>query len=343
MSLTFQSSGHFSAKFCKFCHYLSFCIFAIFFQLHNQVNALESLSTVGGAFMYGHIYWNSSAGNVVTFHVEAGYRRSILTSYWQNGNAQVGDVLLISDIGIGPTIFDFGDGSFANTLNLKVTAYSVIEDWILGELELVHQYAAPSDSGRDWVASLSGCCRMESLAVQKDADFVVSTHVNLLQSLNSPVARSLPLPVSYMQTGQTGVELSNVFVTADDPAGNRSIEWSILQPWDVGSAANFSATHGSFASISLNALYSTVAPAVQSCPAVSAGQTSGLGISPGCLFALLRTEAQLLDNALTVEGWFYASAPGYLLSVGPDFCSSGTCMPTPTCTSPYQSCATSTL
>ncbi len=105
---------------------------------------------------------------------------------------------------------------------------------------------------------------MESLAVQKDADFTVSAYVNLLQSLYSPIARSLPIQISYMQTGQAGVMLSNVFVTADDPGGANSIEWSIRQPWTVGNAANFSAARGSFASLSFAALRSAGA-----CPAVA--------------------------------------------------------------------------
>ena len=293
--------------------------------------------------MYGHINWNSSAGNVVTFHVEAGYRRSILTSFWKFGQAQVGDVLLLSDVGIGTTTFNFGDGTFTDNLQMRVTAYSAIEDWVIGEFSLVHQYSTPSDSGRNWVATLSGCCRAESLVVQKDADFTLSAYVNLLLSDHSPVARSLPLQTAYLQTTATGqVQLSNVFVTADDPGGTQDIVWSVLPPWNVGTAANFSAASGSFVSVSLNGLANS-----GQCPPATPGQASGLGIDPACLFALLRTEPNQQENVLTVEGWVRARAPGFVLSVGPDWCATGTCQPgrlsCPAATSAYQSCYMSTL
>jgi hypothetical protein len=292
--------------------------------------------------MYGHISWNSTDGNVVTFRIEAGYRRSILSSFWQNGQAQVGDILVLGDVGIGTTAFNFGDGVMTDNLQMRVTAYSALEDWIIGEFYLVHQYATPSDSGRNWVASLSGCCRMESLAVQKDSDFTLSAYVNLLQSDHSPVVRSLPLQTAYMQTNSFGqVQLSNVLVNADDPDGSREIAWTITPPWDVGTSANFTASRGSFASISLNGFYASS----------NSGCSDKNGIDPSCLFALLRTDPNQVDNALTVEGWVRARAPGHVLAVGPDRCfnSGGTCQPgasAPACpvsTSTFQSCAISTL
>ena len=322
---------------------LHLCVLLPFIQ--KSVHGLQGLSSVGGSFMYGHINWNSSSKNIVRFHIEAGYRRNILTSFWKNGQAQVGDVLQMAAIGIGTTTFFFGDGTFTNDLNLRVTAYSASEDWLLGELDLVHQYATPSDDGRDWVASLSGCCRVESLAVQKDADFNVQANVNLLQAQHSPVARNLPLLTAYLQSvGASGqVQLSNVFVNADDPQGTKEIEWTIKQPWNVGNAANFSSSLNSFVSISLFDL----ANAGQ-CATTAPGQTTGLGIGPACLFGLLRTDVQQLQtNRLTIEGWVKARASGYVLSVGPDRCSNqnGACSLTQgldMCTS-FQTCSISTL
>jgi hypothetical protein len=328
---------------------LQLCVILSFIQ--NTVHGLQGLSSVGGSFMYGHINWNSSSKNTVRFHIEAGYRRNILTSFWKNGQAQVGDILQMADIGIGTTTFYFGDGTFTNDLKLRVTAYSASEDWILGELDLIHQYATPSDDGRSWVASLSGCCRIESLAVQKDADFDIKAYINLLQAQQSPVARSLPILTAYLQsTGSSGqVQLSNVFVNADDPQGTKEIEWSIKQPWNVGNAANFSSALSSFVSISLFDFATS-----GQCATTAAGQTTGLGIGPACLFGLLRTESpsQLQTNRLTVEGWVKARAPGFVLSVGPDRCSNqnGGCSLTQNldaCTSsaqqPFQTCSISTL
>jgi hypothetical protein len=327
---------------------LHLCVLLPYFQ--KSAHGLQGLSTVGGSFMYGHINWNSSSKNTVRFHIEAGYRRNILTSFWKNGQAQVGDILQMADIGIGSTTFYFGDGTFTNDLKLRVTAFSASEDWIMGELDLTHKYATPSDDGRNWVASLSGCCRIESLAVQKDADFNVQAYVNLLEAQHSPVARSLPLLTSYLQSGASSgqVQLSNVFVHADDPQGTKEIEWSIKQPWNVGNAANFSSALSSFVSISLFDL-STAGQ----CERTAAGQTTGLGIGPACLFGLLRTDFQQLQtNKLTIEGWVKARAPGYVLSVGPDRCSNqnGGCSLTQnldSCTvsavSPFQTCSISTL
>jgi hypothetical protein len=318
-----------------------FHLFVLVLFIQNTAHGLQGLSSVGGSFLYGHINWNSTSKNTVKFHIEAGYRRNILTSYWKNGQAQVGDILQMADIGIGTTTFYFGDGTFTNDLQLRVTAYSASEDWVLGELELTHKYATPSDDGRNWVASLSGCCRIESLAVQKDADFNVQAYVNLLQADHSPVARSLPILTAYLQSAGSGqVLLSNVFVNADDPQGTKDIEWSVKQPWSVGNAANFSSALGSFVSISLFGL-ANAGP----CPSTAPGQTTGLGIGPSCLFGLLRTEyPQLQTNKLTMEGWVNARAPGYILSVGPDRCSKGVCSLSQAldpCS--FQTCAISTL
>jgi len=322
----------------------------------TNVHALEDLSSVGGTFIYGHVNWKSDVGNVVTFHVEAAYRRNIQSGYWKNGQAQVGDVLLMSEIGIGTSVFMFGDGFFTDELQLTVTAYSKAEDWVLGELTLTHEYAAPTDSGRPWTATLSGCCRLESLTVQKDSNFEITTTINLEDSRHSAVARNLPMLTAYIQPGSVSgsVQLSNTFVNADDPTGTRDIVWSIQKPWDVGNAANFSSSLKSFASIDLYAL------ATQSCSGekcqcnnIVSGQTTGFGIGPACFFGLLRTEPDyyLQNSQLTVEGWVKARSDGYIMSVGPNRCLDGFCSLTARLndckstytTNPYQTCSISTL
>lgn len=277
--------------------------------------------------MYGHIYWESEGNNWVTFHIDTSYTRNIETGFFADGQAVLGTRVRLNDVGVGTTAFYFGDGKVHSELNMVVTAYSVSENWVFGTVTIRHQYSAPSNQGMPWLATLSGCCRFTELAIQGDSNFVIKTEVNLADALHSPRARMIPMITSYMQPNSaaaaTAMQLSSIFVNADDPKGTESIQWSIELPWNVGQAAYLSSPSNSFASVSLSALASPNGQCTTekcSCPDVIAGQETGFGIGPQCLVDLLRTDKRLQMNKFTVEGWVKARAPGYVLTTGPDQC-----------------------
>mmetsp|Transcript_19246 Transcript_19246/g.53265 ORF Transcript_19246/g.53265 Transcript_19246/m.53265 type:complete len:180 (+) Transcript_19246:88-627(+) len=159
---------------------LKYLLVLVSVQLFNVVDG----DAVGGIFRYGHIRW-SSTQNTVNFVVEAAFQRSVKNSYFvgtaPDGFAQEGDVITL--FGREAPIFDFGDLSIVRMLKLTVTAYSVQEDWIFGEISLTHKYSSPSNNGLPWIAQLQGCCRLSTLANNQNARYLLTAEVFSLREM----------------------------------------------------------------------------------------------------------------------------------------------------------------
>jgi hypothetical protein len=274
----------------------------------SSVHALDGVLSVGGTYRYGHVYWRSD-GDVTEFTVEAAFKRHIEeVSSWSgtavDNLAKVGDEILFP--GRQPPQFYYGDGMVEQRLTMKVTAYSVAEDWVMGEATFRHQYATPNNRGEPWYAQFTGCCRYSYLMNNKDAEWVITAEVDLNKAQKSP--RANVLPVVSVPFQPVAPKKPSVYVPSEDSAG-RTIEYRVGKPWAVGNSAVFSAAKKSFIAVPL----SNLAPY----PCGRSGASFNYA-GPGCLFKSLRTEAG--QRAMTVEGWVFSNtdAGGYVLSVGAD-------------------------
>lgn len=182
---------------------------------------------------------------------------------------------------------------------MRVSAYSVAEDWIMGEYVKTYEYSAPNHNGQPWMARFTGCCRSSKLVNNKDISWSISATIDLSLASKSPRAHSLPV-ISVPRTAP------RFFVPADDNTPG-AVSWKVATPFDVGNAVQFDGV-SSFLGVSLAQHYAAFN--TRSCG------TNGLVSGPACLFQTLRTFAE--PAALTVEGWVWSSqaAGGYVVSVG---------------------------
>mmetsp|Transcript_22747 Transcript_22747/g.61858 ORF Transcript_22747/g.61858 Transcript_22747/m.61858 type:complete len:255 (+) Transcript_22747:119-883(+) len=156
--------------------------------------ALDGNNAIGGEYRYGHIYYTST-GNIVKFVLEVAFRRKIETAMFKgtavDGFAQTGDIVTL--FGTEDPEFNFGDSVIARSLKMKVTAYSVEEDWILGEVHLNHEYSGPTNSGLSWPVQFSGCCRLAGLQNNQNSPYLLTLQINLNNAPQSPRAVILPV------------------------------------------------------------------------------------------------------------------------------------------------------
>ncbi len=215
-----------------------------------------------------------------------------------------------------------GDTSIADVLRMKVTAYSVAEDWILGEVKITHRYNSPNDNGLPWEVQYTGCCRLSNLENNKDQEWTLTALVDLTRAKASARAKILP---------QISVPLSDfpvsVFLPATTPSNEEVVSWDMAKPFDVGNAAGFSAAKGSMVTVSLGPTFKSfwgfsnpcLIKFADGCGANGATTAPTIySISPNVFFRLLRTDVNHM--AITVEGWVRSDtdAGGVIFSTGRD-------------------------
>jgi len=271
-------------------------------------------SAISGTFRYGHVFWNRISGNTVQFTVEASYTRIVDTSYFRgsgaDGYAQIGDMVVM--VGRETPTFEFGDGFLADRLTMKVMAYSIESNWILGQAVFEHTYATPNNAGSPWVFKFAGCCRIANLLQAANQPWLLLGEVDLLQSVSSP--RSFIPPViggKYCQNAQYG-EFASILIPASmtDPYG-RSVATPYLrvdEPFQTNTMTQFGDqnTHG----IAMLPLNNQITTSQQQCVP---DHNNGLG----CFGYLLQSNVNV--PASTIEGVVKIDSPegGVVLSTGP--------------------------
>jgi len=197
---------------------------------------------------------------------------------------QIGDTITMT--GRESPRFYFGDGTMIDVMRVKVTAYSAIEDWVMGDTVVTHTYSTPrcvvplpyaricpatvadspcsgdltrdcclsslfwsSDGIRPWLASFRGCCRWNQLENNGNDEWVLAAEVDLGKATMSPRARIMP--VVSVPFGTSDGTLPKIKVPASDPANRNAVEWSLAKPWDVGNAAQFRRSQQSFIAVPL--------------------------------------------------------------------------------------------
>jgi len=191
-----------------------------------------------GTFLSGSVRWERVNEKTARFDVVTYWRRSF--SPFNNGQAQPGDQIDV--IGQSTVSLDYGDGSPKHYLLATVTNINEDEDWLEAVTTYVHEYDRPyadkqmvndfSDAGSvdapiteqkkkavytPWTATLSGCCRYNSLTNDPDKPFLMRTHVNLESSSRSPDPRVLPT-VSVKPSGQFKSSITAPLYMPDDHA-----------------------------------------------------------------------------------------------------------------------------
>jgi len=275
----------------------------------------------------------------VQFTVQAAFSRNVDTSYFKgsalDGFARVGDKVTMT--GRETPMFDFGDGfeQRMDMLELTVIAYSVRENWILGEKVLPgHVYPTPNDEGREgspakpWFAKFTGCCRLGQLVNNADSPWVLTAEVDLQKALASPRVGILPMisvpstafrdpftPSTILNGPSFRVPATSA-VPQEDRCDRRVKHWELEKPWAVGTAARFKSD--SAVSVSLAGFSTTDAMSCCTTPAtcLSPPDAAKPSVSAGCLFRLLRSDNQ--QRALTVEGWVRIDQPagGVVMKTG---------------------------
>jgi hypothetical protein len=204
---------------------------------------------------------------------------------------------------------------------MKVTAYSAIEDWILGDVSITHTYTSPSNNGLPWQVQYTGCCRLSNLENNKDQEWTLTALVDLTRAKASARAKVLPLISLPYQDGSV-----SVYLPATTPSNEEVVSWYMAKPFDVGNAAAFSASKNSLATVSLQPTsanggwgFSNQCLLKQLDVAPCSYKVTQLpSMSPVTFFRLLRTDTQHM--ALSVEGWVRSDtdAGGVVFSTGRD-------------------------
>ena len=162
-------------------------------------------------FRYGHLTWQKVSGNTVRFTLIDAFRRS---GY---GAPNIGDVITET---VGNTSLIFGDGSFTPTLQYRVIAVDVAEDWIIGraidpsdatKTTIDHTYASANNGGIPWLAEINTNARTSVEQNNPDGFYRLLTYVETTSGNRSPVS-SLPAIVNLKQSA-----LSTFLVPAADP------------------------------------------------------------------------------------------------------------------------------
>ncbi len=232
---------------------------------------------------------------------------------------QVGDIVTLTGRQT-PKVY-LGDSGIANVLRMTVTAYSVAEDWILGDVTIKHVYASPSNNGMPWEVQYTGCCRLSNLQNNKDQEWTLTALVDLTRARASARAKVLPIISLPYQDGSV-----SVFLPATTPSNEEVVSWYMSKPFDVGNAGGFSASKGSMATVSLQPAFGSLWGFSNPCllklinepPCNYKPNPFLASVNPVTLFRLLRTDPQHI--AISMEGWVRSDtdAGGVVLSTGRD-------------------------
>ncbi len=228
-------------------------------------------------FQFGTITWTSN-GNEVSFTVLCAFQQTIQ-------NVSVGDIVPLT--GQESPQFLYGDSGLARILKMRVTAFSIQRQWLMGEVQLTHHYSSPiSPDGSPWKAQFIGCCRLSGLQNNAAKPWVLTAEIDLNRANMSPLPRILPL-ITVPYDGSAPM----VNVASDD---FEHVEWSLGVPFDVGGSVKISSSNGiGYLKVDIGKLWADA-----NSPTLDCEQASS---SPGCLIKLLQAAPSM--TALTIEGW----------------------------------------
>jgi hypothetical protein len=262
-------------------------------------NDLQASSDTTGHFLYASITWERVEGNTVMFEITSAWRRKhhwpckdgkgfngpdgwpglgqelsvvglnmIDDSGESRARPQDSAYLAQKSAGALSTKFYPGDGTEYD-LTLKVTSYSIKEDWLMGVSYVQHTYSKPQHSlepfypphyvaslgdkfrrqpyrAVPWTAEFNGCCRQHK-GEGSSFNFRISATVDLDDHIASPRLVTMPMLYIYPDTtnrialcalsvaGKEGMVMKTsgtINYEVDDHAP-ASYEWSV----ESGSAA----------------------------------------------------------------------------------------------------------
>jgi hypothetical protein len=173
-------------------------------------------------FRFAHISWvprTDLAPTAVEITVTLAVRRSGYSGSHPDGNPRSGDSILET---ISNTEVEFGDGTFSGTLTIDVTAFSVAQDWFIGQAVLLHTYPSAQSylAAIDTTARISMCDAPNSHLNNPDpAGYRIETLIDVGTGNGSPVI-SLP-PIVRCVQGQICSFQIPAFDEAGDPLSFR--------------------------------------------------------------------------------------------------------------------------
>jgi hypothetical protein len=177
---------------------------AIFFV---ALFTLQTEQADASHFRYGHLTWQKVQGTSATarFTLVNAFRRDGYFGSAPDGFPAVGDIITET---IGGTVLFFGDFTNTSVLQYKVKAIDVTNNWLLAvaldvnsttKETIDHAYPTATNGGAPWVAEINSCCRTGVEINNPNADYEVSTLVELASGNRSPVS-SLPAIVNVTQS-----------------------------------------------------------------------------------------------------------------------------------------------
>ena len=168
------------------------------------------------------VSWVGTGGNNADFTVKSSFIRSGYTGTAPDGFPAIGDIISEN---IGPTAFDYGDATGTPTLQYRVDAINVAENFLIGtalepgttnDLTLSHLYDTPGP----FRALISSCCNIGDLQNNPDGSYSVGADVDFSGDTQSPVT-SVPPVVTVGNAGSQAF-----FVQASDPGG-QTLRWRL--------------------------------------------------------------------------------------------------------------------
>ena len=262
--------------------------------------ALGALSSAWAShFRYGSLTWRTvqtdASKRTIQFKVSQAWRRSAY------GNIAVGST-------VQTDVLRFGDNLSA-AVNLVVTSVDVAADNFYGEAVITHTYPANAN----YTAYFSSCCRLSTLANNRDGNWYVSSLVNAGTGNNSPVS-TMP-PVVNLATGQTAAAFQ---LATNDPDGD-VLTYSLATQADLGGNAFVNApglgVNPATGAVTFNTANAVVGTLYDAIIKVSDGKTS---ILVDFLIQITRVSAApQFDYSITpTNGYLYQVAPGTTVTFG---------------------------
>lgn len=188
---------------------------------------LTGLEAQASHFRYGTLSWEPT-GNAgeVRFRLIASYRRTAYRGTAPDNLPQVGDVITESS-----TSLDFGDNAGTGGLRFVVIAFSISDNFIIGEalnpgtsnIGILHTYAGAGP----FTAELRGCCRISALNNRPDSNFSLQTVVMPRGSNRSPITTLVPI-ISVPPSNA-----ASFLIPAADPDGD-NIRWRLSTEAEAG-------------------------------------------------------------------------------------------------------------
>lgn len=169
-------------------------------------------------FRYGNITWQRVPGNSkqIKFKVTQAWRKSFYTGV--HPNFQIGSV-------VSTSIFNFGDGN-STTIDMKITAMNLTEDWIYGEWTYTKTYATTGT----YDVSYTNCCKIAQLVNNASTQALVTAVVQVGAGNDAPVV-SIPPYINFPKDKS----LVSYQIPAVDPNGD-NLTFSLAPNGSFGAA-----------------------------------------------------------------------------------------------------------